>query len=101
MLILFLVPWLDAWAGLNGLINDPSYKPGFEQFFLMFLTNMLVLGWLGGLAVNEINQIFMQISTLYYFSYFLLAIAVFILIEKRIFLLISKNLFAVEVKREQ
>jgi quinol-cytochrome oxidoreductase complex cytochrome b subunit len=67
----------------------------------MFLTNMLVLGWLGGLAVNEINQIFMQISTLYYFSYFLLAIAVFILIEKRIFLLISKNLFAVEVKREQ
>lgn len=83
--------------GLNGVINDSSYKPGFEQFFLLFLTNMFILGWLGGLAVNEINQTFMQLSTLYYFSYFLTIIVLFALIEKKVFLLINKKLYFLAV----
>ena len=63
---------------------------------------MFILGWLGGLAVNEINQIFMQVSTLYYFSYFLAALVIFILIEKKIFLLVNRKLsqFA-ELKEEE
>jgi hypothetical protein len=38
---------------------------------------MFVLGWLGGLAVSDVNQIWMQFCTVIYFSYFLIAIPAF------------------------
>jgi len=75
MLILFVVPWLDsAIMGCGSLITDPRYKPGFTVVFLIFVANMLTLGWLGGLAVSDVNQVWMQVGTLLYFSYFLVAI---------------------------
>ena len=75
MLILFIVPWLDsAIMGCGSLITDPKYKPGFDLAFLIFVANMLTLGWLGGLAVSDVNQIWMQMGTLLYFSYFLIVI---------------------------
>jgi ubiquinol-cytochrome c reductase cytochrome b subunit len=75
MLILFVVPWLDSSImGCGSLITDPQYKPGFTFTFLVFVTNMLTLGWLGGLAVSDINQVWMQVGTLLYFSYFLIGI---------------------------
>jgi len=75
MLILFIVPWLDSIImGCGSLITDPKYKPGFDLAFLIFIANMLTLGWLGGLAVSDVNQIWMQIGTLLYFSYFLIVI---------------------------
>lgn len=60
--------------GCGSLITDPKYKPGFDLAFLIFIANMLTLGWLGGLAVSDVNQIWMQIGTLLYFSYFLIVI---------------------------
>lgn len=77
MLILFTIPWLDSVImGCGSLITDPQYKPGFTTLFLIFITNMLVLGWLGGLAVSDVNQIWMQAGTLVYFGYFLVIIPV-------------------------
>lgn len=78
MLILFAVPWLDsAVMGCGSLITDPRYKPGFTTTYLIFVLNMFVLGWLGGLAVSDVNQIWMQFCTVIYFSYFLVAIPAF------------------------
>jgi hypothetical protein len=47
---------------------------------------MFVLGWLGGLAVSDINQVWMQICTVVYFSYFLFAIPFFTYSEWLFFL---------------
>jgi ubiquinol-cytochrome c reductase cytochrome b subunit len=78
MLILFAVPWLDSVVmGCGSLITDPRYKPGFTSAYLVFVLNMFVLGWLGGLAVSDVNQIWMQFCTVIYFSYFLVAIPAF------------------------
>jgi len=87
MLILFTVPWLDSVImGLSGLITDPKYKPGYTAAYLFFVTNMFVLGWLGGLAVSDINQVWMQICTVVYFSYFLFCIPFFTYSEWLFFL---------------
>jgi ubiquinol-cytochrome c reductase cytochrome b subunit len=78
MLILFAIPWLDSVImGSGSLITDPRYKPGFTTVYLIFVLNMFILGWLGGLAVSDVNQIWMQFCTVIYFSYFLVAIPAF------------------------
>jgi len=78
MLILFTLPWLDSLVlGCGSLIADPHYKPGFTSVFLVFVTNMFILGWLGGLAVSDVNQVWMQVCTAVYFSYFLVFIPAF------------------------
>lgn len=78
MLILLTLPWVDSLImGLGGLINDPKYKPGFTSLFILFVINMFTLGWLGSLAVSDVNQVWMQICTGVYFSYFLIIIPLF------------------------
>jgi len=63
--------------GCGSLITDPKYKPGFTAAYLLFVVNMFTLGWLGGLAVSDVNQVWMQICTVVYFGYFLIAIPAF------------------------
>jgi len=82
MVILFTIPWLDQLIlGLSGLINDPLYKPGYTTLFLIFVSNFICLGWLGALAVSDVNQIFMQVGTGIYFFYFLFVLPAFSYIE--------------------
>jgi len=91
MLILFAVPWLDSIVmGLGSLIIDPRYKPGYTTAYLIFILNMFILGWLGGLAVSEINQLWMQICTVIYFSYFLIVLPSFTYSEWVFFIYKSK-----------
>lgn len=78
MLILVTLPWLDSvLTGVGGLVNDPKYKVGFTVTFLLLVTNMFALGWLGGLAVSDVNQIWMQACTALYFSYFIIGLPFF------------------------
>jgi quinol-cytochrome oxidoreductase complex cytochrome b subunit len=73
MLILFSLPWTSE----NGLrISEPKYHPGSEILFLVFVTDMLFLGWLGGKAVTDIVLMLSQGCTAFYLSYFLLALPV-------------------------
>jgi ubiquinol-cytochrome c reductase cytochrome b subunit len=93
MAILLLLPWLDSiFMGLGGLISDPKYKPGFTIIYLIYVANMIVLGWLGGLAVSDVNQFWMQFCTGLYFSYYLFAIPFFTLKEWLFVTFISKQL---------
>lgn len=86
MLILFTVPWLDSTLMGFGLIADPECRPGHTPAFLVFIANMLTLGWLGGLAVSDVNQVWMQFGTLLYFGYFVSAIPALIYFEWSFFL---------------
>jgi quinol-cytochrome oxidoreductase complex cytochrome b subunit len=95
MLILVVLPWLDAAAtGLGGLLNDPQYKAGFTCAFLIFITNMLILGWLGGLAVSDMNQFWMQLCTALYFCYFLIFLPLSALKEYATLIFIIKTVSA-------
>jgi len=76
MLILFTLPWVDGLASVGSFVSDPRFRPFFRITFLIFVANMITLGWLGSLAVSDINQAWMQICTVFYFSYFLIIIPI-------------------------
>jgi len=78
MLILLALPWLDAIiTGTSGLFNSPFFKVGYSGVFNVFAANLMLLGWLGSLAVTDVNQVWMQIGTAFYFSYFLIILPFF------------------------
>jgi ubiquinol-cytochrome c reductase cytochrome b subunit len=74
MLILLFIPWLDGIYSLGLFVADPRFRPIFHWIFLILVIDMFALGWLGSLAVSDINQVWMQICTAFYFSYFIVLI---------------------------
>lgn len=87
IIILFFLPWLDT-----SQVKSGRYRPWFKVFFWAFAINFVLLGWLGGkpadgtfmLSVPFMSQPITaewlpntrlaQLSTLYYFAYFLLVL---------------------------
>ncbi|MDA9818045.1 cytochrome b/b6 [Flavobacteriaceae bacterium] len=65
--ILFVLPWLDTSKVKSGV-----YRPKFKWFFSIFICNFLFLGWLGQAPAEGWYVIASQISTFYYFAYFLI-----------------------------
>jgi len=84
MLILLTAPWVDGLICSGSFAADPRFRPIFRVVFLLFVANMFALGWLGSLAVSDVNQIWMQVCTAVYFSYFLLLIPVISWLETSI-----------------
>jgi ubiquinol-cytochrome c reductase cytochrome b/c1 subunit len=80
MLILLIMPWADKF----GLISDPKFKPGFTVLFILFVIDMLLLGWLGGKPVSENILPVAQFCTVVYFCYFIIAIPLYSWFELRI-----------------
>lgn len=76
MLILLTLPWVDSLATAGIFINDPRFRPIFRPIYIILVIDMFALGWLGSLAVSDVNQIWMQICTSFYFSYFIIFIPV-------------------------
>jgi len=74
MLILLTLPWSDGLASLGNFTSDPRFRPSFKIAFIVIVTTVTMLGWLGSLAVSDVNQIWMQAGTALYFGYFILAI---------------------------
>jgi quinol-cytochrome oxidoreductase complex cytochrome b subunit len=72
ILILFVLPWLDV-----SKVRSLRFRPVARFFFWIFVINACFLGWLG--QANLEMEVFMgltvftcgQISTAYYFGYFL------------------------------
>ncbi len=64
--ILFLLPWLDKSKTHSGY-----YRPIFKWFYVLFILNVVLLGYLGAKPAEGIYVIASRISTLYYFAYFL------------------------------
>ncbi|MCB1467436.1 MAG: cytochrome b, partial [Rhizobiaceae bacterium] len=74
--VLFFVPWLDT-----SKVRSAVYRPWFKLFFWLFAANAIFLGWLGSKPAEGWYIPAMQISTLYYFAFFLVVMPVLGLIE--------------------
>jgi len=74
--VLFFVPWLDT-----SKVRSAVYRPWYKVFFWLFAANALFLGWLGAKPADGIYVVLMQISTVIYFAFFLVAMPVLGLVE--------------------
>jgi ubiquinol-cytochrome c reductase cytochrome b subunit len=83
MLILLTLPWTTE----NGLdIADPNYRPGHTLLFMLFVMDMLMLGWLGGQAVTENTLGLGQFCTAFYMLYFIVILPLYAQFSKLNFL---------------
>ncbi|MGB3391395.1 MAG: cytochrome b N-terminal domain-containing protein, partial [Pseudaminobacter sp.] len=74
--VLFFVPWLDT-----SKVRSAVYRPWYRFFFWLFLANAVFLGWLGSRPAEGIYVALAQLSTFYYFAFFLIIMPVLGLIE--------------------
>lgn len=75
--ILFVLPWLDT-----SKIRSGRYRPLFRQFFLIFVIDCLVLGYLGAQPAEGVYITLARICTIYYFAHFLIILPLLGLVEK-------------------
>ena len=66
ILILFVLPWLDT-----SKVRSMRYRPVAKMFFVIFVIDCILLGWLGGQPAEGIYVTLSQLATLYYFAFFL------------------------------
>ncbi|MFZ2102614.1 MAG: cytochrome b/b6 [Oricola sp.] len=74
--VLFVLPWLDT-----SKVRSAVYRPWFKLFFWIFVADAVLLGWLGSKPAEGIYTTLAQISTAYYFAFFLIILPILGLIE--------------------
>lgn len=75
--ILFILPWLDT-----SKVRSAVYRPWYKVFFWLFVANAIFLGWLGAKPAEGIYTFMAQLSTLFYFAFFIVILPVLGFIEK-------------------
>ena len=75
--VMFLLPWLDT-----SKVRSARYRPLFKQFYLLFVVDCLLLGYLGAMPAEGIYIVLARIGTVYYFAHFLVVLPVLGIIEK-------------------
>jgi len=75
--ILFLLPWLDTSKVKSGAFRSIWFKVA----FWVFAINAVFLGWLGSKPAEGLYVTMMQLSTIYYFAYFLIILPLLGLFE--------------------
>ena len=74
--VLFVVPWLDT-----SKVRSAVYRPWYKLFFWLFVINAIFLGWLGSRPAEGWYVPAMQVSTAFYFGFFLIVMPLLGLIE--------------------
>ena len=74
--VLFVLPWLDT-----SKVRSAVYRPWYKLFFWLFVINAIFLGWLGSKPAEGIYTLMAQISTAYYFGFFLIILPLLGLFE--------------------
>jgi len=69
LLILFVLPWLDGSP-----VRSMRFRPIAKWAFLLWTVNFFVLMWVGGKPAEAPYILIAQISTAYYFAYFLVVL---------------------------
>ncbi|MBM3592568.1 MAG: cytochrome b/b6 [Alphaproteobacteria bacterium] len=69
ILIWFVLPWLD-----RSPVRSMRFRPLARPFFLLWAVNFLVLLWVGAKPAEGTYVLIAQISTAYYFAYFLVVL---------------------------
>jgi quinol-cytochrome oxidoreductase complex cytochrome b subunit len=77
--ILGFVPILD-----RSLILNPRFNPVYKVITFFFISDTILLGWLGGMPAEVPFVIISQICTFFYFSYFIFFLPFFNILEKKI-----------------
>jgi ubiquinol-cytochrome c reductase cytochrome b subunit len=75
--VMFLLPWLDT-----SKIRSGRYRPLFRQFYILFVIDCLVLGYLGAQPAEGIYIVLARIGTVYYFAHFLIVLPILGIVEK-------------------
>jgi len=75
--VMFLLPWLDT-----SKVRSARYRPLFRQFFILFIIDCLVLGYLGAKPAEGVYIVLARVATVYYFAHFLIILPLLGLVEK-------------------
>lgn len=75
--VFIFLPWLDT-----SKVRSAVYRPAFKVFVWLFVVNAIFLGWLGAQPAEGTYIALAQVSTAYYFGFFLIIMPVLGLIEK-------------------
>ena len=67
ILVLVLLPWIHSTE-----LRSSRFRPLYRFSYYTILSCCLILGWIGGMPVEEPYVIIGQIASIYYFFYFLL-----------------------------
>jgi len=79
ILVLLLLPFFVKFE-----IRSSQFRPLSAVFFWFFLSNCFILGWLGGQPVEAPYVVAGQLSTIFYFIYFLIILPLLSKLEKRL-----------------
>lgn len=77
IIVLALLPWIHGTE-----VRSSRFRPLYRLFYYTIIACCLILGWIGGMPVEEPYVIIGQIASIYYFVYFLLLLPVLGKIEK-------------------
>jgi ubiquinol-cytochrome c reductase cytochrome b subunit len=66
---LFLLPFLNSSP-----VKSSNFRPLYRVFFWMFVSDCLILGWIGSIPVEDPYVLVGRLATLYFFFYFLVFI---------------------------
>nr|YP_011017565.1 apocytochrome b [Antithamnionella miharai]WQF69340.1 apocytochrome b [Antithamnionella miharai]WQF69365.1 apocytochrome b [Antithamnionella miharai] len=77
ILILAFLPWIHSTE-----IRSSRFRPIYKFFFWVFISCSLLLGWIGGMPVEDPYILIGQILSIYYFLYFIFFIPFLGKIEK-------------------
>jgi ubiquinol-cytochrome c reductase cytochrome b subunit len=69
LIVLLSLPFINTSE-----IRSSAFRPSFKKFYWLFITDCLILGWIGGQPVESPYIEIGQIATVYYFAFFLIII---------------------------
>nr|AHX02477.1 apocytochrome b [Riquetophycus sp. HSY-2014a] len=77
IIILALLPWIHSTE-----IRSSRFRPLYRFFYWTMISCCLLLGWIGGMPVEEPYVLIGQIASIYYFFYLLLLLPILGKIER-------------------
>nr|YP_009511923.1 apocytochrome b [Gracilariopsis mclachlanii]AXI97850.1 apocytochrome b [Gracilariopsis mclachlanii] len=77
ILVLALLPWIHGTE-----IRSSRFRPVYRLLYWTMISCCLILGWIGGMPVEEPFVLIGQIASVYYFFYFLILLPILGKIEK-------------------
>lgn len=86
IMILVTLPWIHSTE-----IRSSRFRPMYKSSFWTLISCCLILGWIGGMPVEDPYILIGQIASLYYFFYFIILIPFLGQIEKFLLKFTNKN----------
>ena len=77
IIILALLPWIHSTE-----VRSSRFRPLYRFFYWTMISCCLLLGWIGGMPVEEPYVLIGQLASIYYFLYFLILLPFFGKLER-------------------